>query len=274
LNIAMGRIVGGFAVVALLCVAPHAGQATSPVPAGLKCLVESYPKQLCEARADALVWCDGTVMPWDDGAERVGLEAMLAGADLKDQMSMPYTPGPISAAPPVDFDPGRVRYDPLFRKMYGGSAAAVREQTALITWMPKTANKKLRMTTVNGVHKKLEAVGRALDELPEPMRKIAANDSGTFVWRKIKGTDRVSMHSYAIAIDVGVPQSDYWGWVKPGADGLLPWRNRIPWEIAQVFEAHGFIWGAKWYHFDTMHFEYRPELLHPACAGAAKAVAP
>jgi peptidoglycan LD-endopeptidase CwlK len=28
-----------------------------------------------------------------------------------------------------------------------------------------------------------------------------------------------------------------------------------------VFEKHGFIWGAKWYHYDTMHFEYRPELL-------------
>jgi peptidoglycan LD-endopeptidase CwlK len=272
LNIVMGRTRCAFAVLVLSCVAPHAVVASAPVPAGLTCLVESYPGLLCEARADALVWCDGTVMPWEDGEDRVGLEAMLAGADLKDQLAMPYAPGPITSAPPVDFDPGRVRYDPLFRKMYGGSQKAVREKTALITWMPKTANKKLRMTTVNDVHKRLEAVGRELDELPEPMRKIAANDSGTFVWRKIKGTDRVSMHSYAIAIDVGVPQSDYWAWVKPGADGLLPWRNRIPWEIAQVFERHGFIWGAKWYHFDTMHFEYRPELLHPACAG--KAVAP
>jgi len=28
-----------------------------------------------------------------------------------------------------------------------------------------------------------------------------------------------------------------------------------------VFERHGFIWGGKWFHYDTMHFEYRPELL-------------
>lgn len=28
-----------------------------------------------------------------------------------------------------------------------------------------------------------------------------------------------------------------------------------------AFERHGFIWGAKWYHYDSMHFEYRPELL-------------
>jgi hypothetical protein len=38
-------------------------------------------------------------------------------------------------------------------------------------------------------------------------------------------------------------------------------ENRIPWEIVEVFEKHGFISGGKWYHYDTMHFEYRPELL-------------
>src|SRR5262245_1812136 len=27
------------------------------------------------------------------------------------------------------------------------------------------------------------------------------------------------------------------------------------------FEKYGFIWGGHWYHYDTMHFEYRPELL-------------
>ena len=33
--------------------------------------------------------------------------------------------------------------------------------------------------------------------------------------------------------------------------------------IVEIFERHGFIWGGKWYHYDTMHFEYRPELLPP-----------
>jgi hypothetical protein len=32
----------------------------------------------------------------------------------------------------------------------------------------------------------------------------------------------------------------------------------------EVFERHGFIWGGKWNHYDTMHFEYRPELLPPS----------
>ena len=57
--------------------------------------------------------------------------------------------------------------------------------------------------------------------------------------------------------------ADYWRWSKPDASGAYSWRNRVPEEIVRVFEKHGFIWGGRWHHFDTMHFEYRPELLPP-----------
>jgi D-alanyl-D-alanine carboxypeptidase len=33
------------------------------------------------------------------------------------------------------------------------------------------------------------------------------------------------------------------------------------------FERAGFIWGGKWYHFDTFHFEYRPEIIALAKQG-------
>jgi hypothetical protein len=33
------------------------------------------------------------------------------------------------------------------------------------------------------------------------------------------------------------------------------YRSRLPFDIVQIFEKHGFIWGGKWEHFDTMHFE-------------------
>ena len=39
----------------------------------------------------------------------------------------------------------------------------------------------------------------------------------------------------------------------------------MPQKIVDAFEAEGFVWGGRWYHYDTMHFEYRPELLDPAC---------
>jgi hypothetical protein len=49
------------------------------------------------------------------------------------------------------------------------------------------------------------------------------------------------------------------------------WENRIPQFIVDAFEAEGFIWGGRWYHYDTMHFEYRPELFDAACRAAPSA---
>jgi hypothetical protein len=45
---------------------------------------------------------------------------------------------------------------------------------------------------------------------------------------------------------------------------LLALQTAYPWEIVAAFEEQGFIWGGKWYHYDTIHFEYRPELLAKA----------
>ena len=86
--------------------------------------------------------------------------------------------------------------------------------------------------------------------------------AGTFNWRRIKDTERLSLHSFGIAVDINVEYSNYWKWDDPGGERLhLDYVNRIPLEIVEIFEKHGFIWGGKWYHYDTMHFEYRPELL-------------
>ena len=73
------------------------------------------------------------------------------------------------------------------------------------------------------------------------------------------------MHSWGAAIDINAARADYWLWHGSGVidAGLV---NRIPTEIVAIFARHGFIWGGKWSHYDTMHFEYRPELLdgdHP-----------
>jgi hypothetical protein len=39
-------------------------------------------------------------------------------------------------------------------------------------------------------------------------------------------------------------------------------------QVIAIFEAHGFIWGGKWHHFDSVHFEYRPELTALDCPRA------
>ncbi len=84
---------------------------------------------------------------------------------------------------------------------------------------------------------------------------------GTYNCRLVAGTNRESTHGLGIAIDIAGAHSHYWMWSKPDADGRYAYRNEIPWEIVRIFEKHGFVWGGKWYHYDTMHFEYRPEIV-------------
>ena len=127
-------------------------------------------------------------------------------------------------------------------------------------WMPGHGGAPLRVTTGNGAADQLEAVVRDLERLPAAMTSYLVPSAGTYNCRVIAGTDRRSMHAYGAAIDISTRHADYWRWA--GGEGAR-YRNRIPWEIVQVFERHGFIWGGKWSHFDTMHFEYRPELLPP-----------
>jgi len=69
------------------------------------------------------------------------------------------------------------------------------------------------------------------------------------------------MHSWAIAIDLDVGLSNYWR----NSPSPLKWTNRYPQSLVEAFEAEGFIWGGRWYYFDTMHFEYRPELIDASC---------
>jgi len=248
------------------CVA--AGSAPSPadVPSGARCLLRAYPKHLCGASATELVWCDGTRMPYDDGRRKRGHEEVLRTADLEEQMSQPYPLGTDFPIPGVNIEPGRIRHEPFFRKMYGDSAGEVRATLESVRWMPSMGGKTLRVTGVNEVAARLQRVSDDLEALPASIKRFVAETSGTFVWRTIGGTTRLSMHSFAIALDAGVKFSDFWGWVKPEADGTYTYRNRMPLEVVEIFERHGFIWGGKWYHFDTMHFEYRPELLDPECA--------
>ena len=55
----------------------------------------------------------------------------------------------------------------------------------------------------------------------------------------------------------------YWVWDVDA--GGMSWNNQMPQAVVDAFEAERFVWGGRWYHYDTMHFEYRPELLDEDC---------
>lgn len=225
------------------------------IPVGLQRLLRAYPDFLDSADGNILVWKDGTTMSYDDGVEDKDFETLLNSPDLQDQFQVAYPAGREYCIPGKNSDPGRIRYEPFFLKMYGSSPEEVRKNLAPVSWLPSTVNRTLFMTSVNGVSERLQAVSDELDPLTHLHRYIG-DPGGTFHWRRIAGTDRLSPHSFGIAIDLNVKYANYWRW-----DASRGYTNRMPVEIVQVFEKYGFIWGGKWYHYDTMHFEYRPELL-------------
>ena len=234
-------------------------QGEEEVPIGLKALLKAYPESFKAGENHSLIWPDGTEMQFD-GLKRekeVSHTELLNTASLAEQMAQTYPVGPGSFDPPAkNFEPGRIRHEAFFRKMYGNSEKEVRKTLRTIVWLPETNPQKLTVTTVNGIDKKLEAVSAEIEKLPAKLRHFATPSAGTYNWRVISGTKRLSVHSFGAAIDLNVKESTYWKW-----DNEMKYKNRIPKEIVMIFEKHGFIWGGKWYHYDTMHFEYRPELL-------------
>jgi len=240
------------------------------IPRGLHCLRSAYPQTVCAMSGKDLTLCNGKVIPWDEGASAKDVTARLEAPDLKVMMAERYKTGREFEVPPPDFEPGRRRVDPFFKAMYGETKREVAATLVPVAWMPKSGGKTVKVTRINGASDALKRVSDELERvLPRDMLPLAASTAGVFNWRTVRHSKRQSPHSYAIAIDIGVKWSDYWNWNKPKADGSYAWKNRFPLEIVEVFEKHGFIWGGKWSHFDTMHFEYRPELLVAPCVDGA-----
>ena len=82
-------------------------------------LVKAYPDFLDRIDGNDLVWKDGTRQRIDDGKAAKSFEAMLDDPDIKDMFALTYPAGDKGLAPAINFDPGRIRYMPLFLKMYG-----------------------------------------------------------------------------------------------------------------------------------------------------------
>lgn len=238
---------------------PAATSAATPPP-GLACLARHFalvPEQVGGAWFGRLP--DGTRLPWDDGRTRT-VEERLEHPDLKDTLAIPYPRGPITPVSDLAQDPGRVRVDALFLATYGASAEAIAKQLVPVSLLG----------TELKVHPKAKAAFLAVAARLERLRSSPGWSEaepffrrlgGTFAWRPIAGTKRQSAHSFGVSLDLDTRVTHYWRWQK----GPLRWTNTVPAAVVEAFEAEGFIWGGRWAHFDTMHFEFRPELFDEGC---------
>jgi peptidoglycan L-alanyl-D-glutamate endopeptidase CwlK len=250
-----------FGIWSLILAAHLAFAQSEAVPEAAALFLRCYPATLVGFSNNHLLFRNGAKVEFDDGQKRA-FDELLVHATPSNQLVQTYPVGPDSyKSPEYNYDPGRFRCAAFFRAMYGNSPGEVEAHLVTIPWMPRSTHKTVRIISVNGVDRALAAVSAELDQLPEEQKKYVTTTSGTYNWRPIAGTDQLSAHAFGIAIDINSDYSDYWRWAKPNGDGKIAYRNRIPHSIVEIFERHGFIWGGKWYHYDTMHFEYRPELL-------------
>ncbi|ULH15767.1 M15 family metallopeptidase [Deinococcus sp. KNUC1210] len=219
-------------------------------------LVTAYPAFLARLDGHTLLWRNGPATPLDAGHVFTSPADRLDHPDLRELLRQPYPACMPLNAPAYANDPGRARPAAFFGRMYGSSPATVRANLEPVNWFGQT----LMFSRVNGAANALRAVEHDLAAQPA-LRKYLTPSAGTYLWRVVAGSTRQSAHSWGIAIDINTRYSAYWEWsgYREFQRGI-PYSNRLPQAVVWAFERHGFVWGGRWYHSDTMHFEYRPEL--------------
>ncbi|MCX7656259.1 MAG: M15 family metallopeptidase [Treponemataceae bacterium] len=161
-------------------------------------------------------------------------------------------------------------HHPLFRSLLyeGRSRGEIEAQILAIQFLGKKVSVHRRISAALGrIDKKVRALARTNQEVATFLSTLGT--IGGYNWREIRGTQRMSFHSWGLAIDIQPQRLGgkvlYWGWEQERNPDwmLVPQSQRWapPTEVIQLFEQEGFIWGGKWDLYDQMHFEYRPELL-------------
>ena len=228
----------------------------------LLCLMMAYPEYITSVEKDTsgsvyAVMNSGKKLLYDDKRVK-SYDEKLNNPDIQDMMEQIYPLNDIDDLLEANYDPGRIRTYPLLRSVYGGSKAQV--QSGLVN--VKMGYTSCQFNKSNKAAEALKSVMSGLIPLANSRRDIYScvfPQSGTFNYRIISGTNRLSPHSFGIAIDLASNKWDYWKWTtRANGEKRL---DSYPREIVKVFEKNNFIWGGKWGHFDILHFEYRPEII-------------
>lgn len=221
-----------------------------------ECIKRYYP-QVAKIVDNFVVLTDGSSFVWNDGEEK-DYEQMLLSPDMKDAFRYPY---PFNGRVLTrNEDTSRIRHLGFYKAIYGHNEAEVKEHLIAIPWFSEYFDESFIIVSgVNGVKEAFERVMQRLFDMPQAYYQFLS-DQDAFYWRNIADSPNLSPHSLGIALDINTQFSKYWLWDKKERDEYQ-YENQIPLEIVQAFEEEGFIWGGRWWHYDTMHFEYRPEII-------------
>ncbi len=254
---------------------PQGATATAAAEALIRVLRRAYPDFADRFHSRAASDANGHyLLSREGGQERIPLLAARVKSpsrDIKfpvvtlaDTLEQTYPAGAGGRWPAEGFDPGRARCIPLLQALYGDSAEAVRANCDAVDFLGQRAPFNRRFGAADALRRVAARLTQHLAAHPQD-RAYVLPLAGTFVWRPVKDTGRLSAHAFGIAIDLNAEKGLYRLW-KPSPERLEATRQAYPQAVVDAFEAEGFIWGGKWSAFDFMHFEYRPELLSPKAA--------
>ncbi len=251
----------------------------------IKALRQAYPEQIGDAvlrdgdwaalvNGEWYYWAEGRLLPgsaramWEDYAPYRFYNYPL-GALPPFVVPDPRTVESLkaSASMPEDEVPGRPEgfLDALLRTGSPGETASRISRVRFLGW-PVDVH-EIAAPALREVSREVEAAGKTDASVAAFISGIASVSG--FNYRNIAGTPNRSYHGFGLAVDI-TPVSyggkeTYWRWaMAKGEDWwAVPYTRRwmVPQPVVQAFERNGFVWGGKWTFFDTMHFEYRPEVV-------------
>lgn len=224
-------------------------------------LETAYPGADLNRAAGVFVSAEGVSVPYED-AQDVGPQTRLRSATIGDQFHYAYPLAfDLTARRSPWQDPGRLRNDAFFRAVWFQDKRSARASLQPVRYPGSRARPVFQVTTKHCVHAQLSAALAEIASHGPQMDRFFQSVGGSFNWRVIAGTQRLSAHSFGISVDFNTELGGYWRWSGAAPGQAVAYTNRYPEALVRAMERYGFIWGGKWHHFDGMHFEYRPELI-------------
>ena len=172
------------------------------------CLMKAYPTQIQSVSNNQIKFRNGSVLLFGT-VSNLPFTKKLNNASVADQLSEVYA---LDFHIPKQYeDAGRIRNDDFFKNMYGSSESEVRKNMISVPWKP--AKSSVQFTRVNGAARQLEKVGNEIALRPD-LSAYVAKSLGSLNYRPIAGTNRMSAHSFGVAIDFQLPETlhKYWRW--------------------------------------------------------------
>ncbi len=136
-----------------------------------------------------------------------------------------------------------------YKKTYGSTKEEVKKQLSEVEFVDGET-----VSVHNKMAPALKCVKKEIESCKEG-REYSFNRIGTFNWRPMRGSQKMSRHSFGIALDINPDSNPYCPPNKKKCKTESGLDTDIPECVVDSFKKYGFVWGGDWEDSkDPMHF--------------------